>query len=247
MTYLKSLPGLLLLLICTAATAEEFSVGVEDLNYYPHYTIEGGEYKGFARAVLDAFAEKHGHVFIYQARPVTRLFHDYLNKEQFDFKYPDNKNWQADMKAGKNLFYSEPVVAFIDGVMVLPQNKGTGESQLKVLGTIRGFSPWTYMDQIKAGKIRMQETSEFVQLLKMAVNGRVDGSYLNIDVARYQLEAELNQASALVFDDSLPYAKDNYHLSTIKHPQIIEQFNAFLTDEHELIEKMKAEYGLMVE
>ncbi|ALS97438.1 substrate-binding periplasmic protein [Lacimicrobium alkaliphilum] len=227
--------------------ADDFVVGVENLHYYPHFSDKGGEYEGFARAVLDAFAKEYKHKFSYEARPVARLHDEFLNRGKFDFKYPDNRYWQADIKQGKNVIYSEPVVAYIDGVMVLPAKKGKGEEHLKTLGTIRGFTPWTYMQQIEAGTIRVQESSDFERLLKMAINSRIDGAYLNIDVARYQLQTTIEDKNALVFDDSLPFTKDNYHLSTLKHGEVIQQFNRFLSENRDLIDKLKQDYGLAVD
>lgn len=227
--------------------ADNFVVGVENLHYYPHFSDKGGEYQGFARAVLDAFSRQYQYNFSYESRPVARLHDEFLNRGKFDFKYPDNHHWQADAKQGKSVIYSEPVVTFIDGVMVRPADKGKGEAHLKALGTIRGFTPWIYMQQIEAGTVRVHESSDFERLLKMAINNRVDGVYLNIDVARYQLKSALQDADALVFDDGLPFSRDHYHLSTLKHGEIIQQFNRFLSENHGLLSQLKKEYGLSVD
>ena len=148
------------------------------------------------------------------------------------------------MKKGINVVYSDPVAAYIDGVMVTPNNKNKGEANLKNLGTIKGFTAWTYLDSIKAGKIKIRENPGFVPLLKMAIANRIDGAYLNVDVANYQLNNVMKQNGALVFDESLPSTKSNYHLSSVKHPQIIEEFNQFLKQESALVSKLKQKFNL---
>ena len=49
-------------------------VGVEDLPFAPHYSLDGeGQYRGFAREVLDAFAVDSGVSLSYKALPVDQL------------------------------------------------------------------------------------------------------------------------------------------------------------------------------
>ena len=49
-------------------------VGVEDLPFAPQYSLDGeGQYRGFAREVLDAFASDSGISLSYKALPVDQL------------------------------------------------------------------------------------------------------------------------------------------------------------------------------
>ncbi|NES81748.1 MAG: hypothetical protein F6K10_10275, partial [Moorea sp. SIO2B7] len=59
-------------------------------------------------------------------------------EESVDFKYPDNEIWSAELKRDINIYYSAPVVEYIDGVSVLPQHLGTPLSDIKIIGTVRG-------------------------------------------------------------------------------------------------------------
>lgn len=79
------------------ATERHFNVGVEELDYLPYYTSKGNNYQGYARELLDAFAKERGYTFDYKPLPVKRLFQSLL-KKQVDFKFPDNPNWQSDLK-----------------------------------------------------------------------------------------------------------------------------------------------------
>ena len=235
-----------LLAVPALSFAQTYTIGVESISYYPHYDNDKGEYKGFARDILDAFAAEKGYTFIYKPVPVARLFQEFL-AGKFDFKYPDNAYWSADMKEGKNVIYSEPVVSYIDGVMVLPGNKGMGIDALKTLGTIRGFTAWTYMDLIKEGKVKIRENNGFIPLLEMTMKGRVDGAYVSIDVARWQLAEVLGKPGGLVFDSDLPYTKSAYFLSTIKEPEVMKEFNQFLVDKKELVDGLKEKYKVDVD
>lgn len=239
--------ALLTLLAClpfslvTLAQAETFKVGVELQPYLPYSNVQDGQYLGYGRDLLDAFAAHQGHEFIYQPLPVRRLLSDFLNG-RVDFKYPDNPRWNADLKQGHSLNYSQAAAAAIDGVLVKPQFIGKGKERLRRLGTQRGFTPWPYLDEIKAGKILLIQANQIDSLLAMAMSDRVDGVYLNPQVARHQL---YNGAeSGLVFDPSLPYQDDHYFLSSIQHPEVIAQFDAFLSSQAALVQTLKKRHGI---
>lgn len=235
--------AVLVALSAVPAAAETFTVGVEDLKYYPHYSFEDGAYKGFGRAVLDAFAADARHTFVYEPMPVKRLFQALVDKS-VDFKYPDNATWSADMKDGKGVVYSAPVVRYIDGVVVLPEKAGAGADAIATLGTVRGFTPFAWLERVEAGKVTLTENSDYDALLMQTIRGRVDGAYANVDVARWRLREVLGQPEALVFDATLPHADDHYHLSTATQPAVLEEFNAWLAANQGTVAALKAEYGL---
>lgn len=127
------------ILSSVAHAQKTFIVGVEDHNYYPQYWYDSKkqEYSGYAREVLDLFAKQHNYQLIYKPYPVNRLFTSFIN-EKVDFKFPDNSYWKSDVKkeSGKHIIYSQPVTEYIDGVVVLPENKGKGLEHLKKMGTV---------------------------------------------------------------------------------------------------------------
>lgn len=115
---------------------------------------------------------------------------------------------------------------------------------LKTLGAPRGFTPWVYMGDVTAGKIKLQELDSLEAVIKSAQAKRVDAGYSNIDVAAYYMKNKMGNATILVFDESLPHDKSTYHLSTLKHANIINEFNEFQKHEKALIDKLKAQYGV---
>lgn len=236
--------GLLFLLgINRVLAGPNYVVGVEALNYYPHYSDEGKQYSGFARDLLDAFAKDKGYSFEYKILPVARLYGEFF-AGALDFKYPDNQLWQESKRKGLTIEYSEPVVSYTDGVLVLPANKGKGVEKIKSLGTVRGFTPWDYLGLVESGQIKVQEVNSFQQSLLQGINARVDGVYMNLEVGHYHLNNVLKLPGALVFDEALPSSKGFYTLSSTKNGQVIVEFNKFLIEHATEVSALKAKYGL---
>lgn len=224
-----------------SASAQTYVVGVENIDYLPQYAYKDGEYGGFARALLDAFAADKGYKFEYRALPVARLFAEFVGLD-VDLKYPDNVKWSADLKSKATVVYSDPVVNYIDGVNLPPDRVGKGVENLKVLGAVRGFTPWDWLDAVKSGAVKLQENNSFSAMLETALAGRVDGAYGNVAVAANVLENNLKQPGALVFDAGLPHTRSHYHLSSIKHPPLIAEFNAWMKANAAAVSALKAKY-----
>ncbi len=219
-----------------------FIVGVQSIEeYLPYSEYKNEKYSGFNREILDLFANTKGYTLKYDARPIKRLYIEYL-QGKFDLKYPDNPYWSADLKKKKDIKYSEPVVEYIDGVMVLPENKGKGIKNLKKLGVVAGFTPYAFLELIKTGEIEQNEIYNYERLLMLAILKRVDGVYSNIAVSRYYLKNIIKDKNALVFDPDIPHTRAQRHLSSIKHPEIIYEFNKFLKENYDIINKMKLKY-----
>ncbi|MBF0225702.1 MAG: transporter substrate-binding domain-containing protein [Desulfobacterales bacterium] len=230
--------------ICFSET-KEFVIGVEDLEYFPHYTHDGEYYKGYAREFFDNFAKQKGYVIQFKILPVKRLFKEFLDGI-IDFKYPDNPYWQQDLKKGKTIHYTNSVAEYIDGIMVLTENKGAGLDKLKILGTMRGFTAWDYLDLINSEKIKLNENNTFTGLLQQIILKRIDGAYVNVAVAKYQLNEFLKRPGSLVFDANLPHTKGSYLCSSIKYPEIIQEINNFLTENKTFIDELKKKYQIDV-
>ena len=183
---IKCLALLLCPFVLSALAQEELRVGVELQPYQPYSVVEDGEYQGYARDLLDAFATEYGYRFVYTPLPVRRLLGDFL-AGRVDLKFPDHPQWNADLKAGRTIHYSHPAAPYIDGILVKPQHLGQGLQRIGLLGTQNGFTPWPYLQEIHAGRIRLVQANQIESLLLMAANGRVDAVYLNPRVVSHQL------------------------------------------------------------
>ena len=221
--------------------ATEYVVGVGDYDYWPHHGVNDNKYQGYARELLDLFSKKTGHIFVYRPLPWKRVIHEYIRGE-IDFIYPDNSAWDVEAKKGKAVHYSNAVVTYVDGVVVLPENKGNGIRRFKTIGTIRGFDVWEGTNYIQTGQVKVAESNDFGPLLKQVLMENVDGAYIELAVANYYLREVLNKPGALVFDPDLPFREDSYYLSTIKHPEIMKIFNKFQVTERNAIEALQKKY-----
>ena len=226
------------------ATAKEaLVIGVENQYYLPVYAYENGAYQGFARDLLDAFARDRGYQVEYRALPVPRLYASFF-EGQVDFKFPDNAQWKLGQRAGKKIFYSDPVAAFVDGVSVRPEMKSARPDAIKRLGTMGGFTPWAWLDRIKAGKTTLSENTNLESLVRQTLAGRVDGAYASVAVINYQLDHVLKQPGALVFNPELPNDRDNYHLACMKRPQVVLEFNEWMRKNRAQVAALKKKYGV---
>lgn len=220
--------------------AQTLTVGVETTEYYPQYTFKNDQYGGYARDLLDLFGVTYGYDIRYKAYPIKRLLNKYL-AGKIDLKYPDNRLWAKKRKSKVIVTYSDPVVNYIDGVLVKPSDKGKGLTYLKLLGTLRGFFATEYSQEIHSGQLRISENGSITALIKQAYMGRVDGIYFNVSVAHYHL-ALSHHKHALQFDKSLPHTKAFYSLSSIHRPDVITQFNLFLKSHNKAITALKQKY-----
>lgn len=240
--------ALALLMSCPAAIATaadtSYTVVVQDYAALPPYSrYENGEYTGFNRDLLDLFAESRGYDFEYVAYPVKRLFFEFVEGAG-DLKYPDNANWALHIKGDAEIHYSDAVVVYVNGVLVPPSDVGDGVDAIKKLGLVAGWTPIGFQEQIADGTVALYENNSYAGLLKQAIAGRIDGAYSNVATSRYYLKHELERPDALVFDETLPHVRSARVLSSIKHPHLIEEFNAFLQTHADEIRELKLQYAV---
>ncbi|MCO6058472.1 transporter substrate-binding domain-containing protein [Pseudomonas sp. MOB-449] len=227
-----------------ASQAAEYRVGVEQVDYYPIYSAvpPGNEYRGYARDLLDLFATRENLHFTYVALPVRRLSHAYW-AGQLDLVFPDNPRWAAAQKPD-GVTYSQPVLQFQDAMLVLPERKGQSRESFRRLGFVRGFTPWKFQDDIAAGRVVIQEAPNPEGLIHMVLAGHVDAANLAQQVARFHLKRQGQERGLVVEPILLPLSDSFYHLSSIRHPELIRRFDAFLRREQRAVQALKARYEL---
>lgn len=224
--------------------AGTYSIGVEAYDYLPISKGEGGSYSGYARDVLDAFAAKYGHTFSYKPMPVARLIDEFAVQKTLDFKFPDNPYWAAEVKKGLSITYSKGVVSVTEGLMVLPGNKGKLTGVTKI-ATVRGFTPFPYLDQIKSKKISVNEVNNAEAAIRLGEAEKVEGVYLGVLAANYIMAETLKMPGALVLDPALPKSTNDFSLSTLAHSEVVKQLDEFLVKEKELVGKLKAKHKIV--
>ena len=236
-----------LLMLCPGlARGDSFVVGIESGSYYPIFEAGGESATGAAVEILNAFAKDSGHSIIYKSFPIPRLYKTFIAGD-VDFKFPDNEKWVSarwaddQARAGVKIIYSDPVITYIDGANVVTTRKGIGLSNLKVLGMPLGFTPLPYKALIADKKILIAENPSFEGLIQQALRGRIDAIYGNVAVVAFRV-GKLNLAGALTFDASLPYTKDSYRLSSIKYPEVIADFNNWMSRNLDALAAIKDKY-----
>lgn len=234
--------SLFAVLFCAATHAESYVIGVEDMAFAPHYSIDSqGQYQGFARELFDLFALHSGLQLSYKPLPVKRLL-SALVQGEVDFKYPDSSSWAQAQKTGKDLHYSQAVVGYVDGVLVAPKRQGQPVEQLKRLGMVNGWTPWGYQARIDAEQIQLTYSEDLRKMIHQVLKKDVDGAYFNVVVATHYLDNIRARPGALVFDPKLPNTRGTFHLSTLKHPQLIQRFDRFLIEQQAEVAALKERY-----
>ncbi|NQD94234.1 transporter substrate-binding domain-containing protein [Pseudomonas sp. CrR25] len=234
--------SLLAVLFSASSYAESYVIGVEELAFAPHYSIDKqGQYQGFARELFDAFASHSGVQLSYRALPVERLLPALLQGE-VDFKYPDSSLWAQAQKTGKDLHYSQGVVNYVDGVLVAPQQQGQPVERLKRLAMVSGWTPWGYQERIDAGEIQLTYSDDLRKMIHQALKKDTDGAYFNVVVATHYLDNIRARPGALVFDPELPHTRGAFHLSTLKHAELLQRFDRFLVERQADVDALKSKY-----
>jgi ABC-type amino acid transport substrate-binding protein len=222
--------------------AQTYVVGVEKAEFMPYSRVDDqGRYSGYARELLDSFATSAGITLEYRPLAPADLLAALLSGE-VDFKYPDNSLWGAAAKTDKNLSYSASTVDYIDGVLVLPLQKGKSIQQLKRLAVVDGWSPQEYSAPINAGQMTQVGSTDLTTLIRSVIKKQADGAYYNVEVALYALNNSYKQTNALLFDANLPYSRGSYHLSTLRHGAVLKRFDQFLQQQSAQVLALKSKH-----
>lgn len=230
-----------LLFTANAAAQKQFTVGTEDLNFYPHYDFTATDSRGFANEVLRLFAATHGYQFSFQPLPVKRLYHELDNL--VDFIYPDNPNWAKYQNSQASRLFSDPVIYNLGSTMVLPENQHIHLTQFRTLAVIHGFTPTAWLSLRDKYRFKLYEVPNAVSAINLVLRGQLDGADVEYNVAQHILR-EQQQEGALVVARQLPVTRVSFHLSTKRHPQVLQQFNRFLLSHQAQIDALKLKYQL---
>jgi len=223
---------------------KEFIIGVQDFEHYlPYSQYSSRQYTGFNKELLQMFSKKKSYKFTFLAYPLKRLYKVFLDRK-IDFKYPDNPYWSAKTKGNLKIIYSDKVIEYIDGVMVKKINKDITIEDLNDLGIVAGFTPYPYLEYIKNGQVKISEEFDYKTMIIKVLLERYEGIYSNIAVTKHYLNDVMHKKNDLVFNDNLPYIRSYRYLSSIKHPEIILEFNEFLKVEKIKIDELKKKYKI---
>ena len=222
--------------------AEKYVIGAQNLAYFPHYDFASSTDKGVAWSILEAFSEASGHEFIYLSLPIRRLQLE-LVKGSVDFVYPDNRGWYNSITTSSDKHFSLPLTSAVTGTIVKRENAGGGIGKIKHLAMPLGFTPVNWQKRIDNKHTQITWVTNTQQGLALLYQERVDG--LDLEYFVSQSSAPLAyEKGAFTLDLTLPHNEIPFSLSTLYHKDIISELNDFITSNPELIDSIKAKYGI---
>jgi polar amino acid transport system substrate-binding protein len=230
-------------LFANQCLSASYIIGVEDINYYPYFDYTSAN-PSFSKDLFVQFAADSGHQISFLPLPIKQ-FDKWLFEENIDFKFPDNPRWQQQPVSKEHtLYFSDDILLMTAGTLILSKNKDKPESFIKNIGTILGFQPTLWMEQIAQGKVKVIEDRSSKILVKQLVHGIVDGLDIDLAVANHHL-IELKLNNEIVVSQNANRQVFAYTLSTLKFPQIIQQFNVWLAENKTFVTELKARYNIL--
>lgn len=228
--------------ITTSANA--LTLGVEITDYSPYfYLSDEKKYQGAAREIFDLFSEVSQLKVSYEPMPVPRLFNEFV-RGNVDLKFPDNPLWSASLQADIKVHYSNPIFDVNESLLIVKNSESEiRKEEIKKVGSILGFSTPGIAEPVKNKEFETIRTKEVEQLIHMLASDRVQAVYFNQSVA-IDLARKLYPNKELTTHSAYPAFNYAYHLSSIKHPELISQFNRFLVSHSEQVTKIRNRYGL---
>ena len=225
--------------------AKEFIVGVEAVRYYPLFDFDTNDTSkaSFTKAVLTDFFESHNYQYKLLPLPIKRFDRWYV-EEGIDFKFPDNVRWRNNIKL--DITFSDPVVEVTAGAWVLEKNKDITREQVSSLATILGFYPTLWVDEINSGQTKLLEESTALGVVKHLLYGNAQATNIDENVIRHHL-SELGERQNIVLNKQIHSERFYYHLSTIKYPEVIEEFNQYLKDNADRLQNLKEQFNIRTE
>ncbi len=218
---------------------------MEDVQYYPLYDFNHRQPNSpsFSYELLNTFFRTYNYQVKFLPIPIKR-FDKWFIEQNIDFKFPDNKRWQSSDGPVLDITYSEPVIWLTAGSFVLKQHQNKPREWVTSLGTIIGFSPTLWLDRLSTNQTVVLEEHAPMSIVRHLLRGNLDATNIDINVINACLE-KLNKPGEIVLAANMPHERYFYALSTIKYPEIIQQFNTFLHERQDLIIKLKKKYRII--
>lgn len=232
--------ALCLVLISFSLQADRYLIGIEAINFYPHYDFSADSEGGFANEVFALFAEISGHELEMVPLPPKRLYHE-LDR-RMDFIYPDHPRWVQYQGTAPQRYFSQPVTGNLGTAMIRPQLADAGPEDIRSVAIIHGFTPVAWLSRA-ADRIELIQVPDAQSAIGLVLKGRVDAADVEYNVGSHILR-QMGRESDLLPALNLPYTLGSYHLSAVKHPRLIRQFDEFLSDHRAEIQRLKDKYQI---
>ena len=224
------------------AQAEQYIIGAQNIEYFPHYDFTSNVDKGVGWAILEAFSDASGHEFVYLDMPVRRLQIE-LNKGNVDFVYPDNPRWNSEGTTLCEKTFSKPVAHTLSGTLIRSEDIGKGLNFIKKLAIPQGFTPVKWQKRIDDNLLSVVPIEETYNALSLLQHKEVDAVDVEYHVGKYFTQS-YPQLGPFSVDVTLPFIDVPFLLSTLRHPEIIKELNLFLVNNPRLISDIYEKYDI---
>lgn len=221
--------------------AGNYVIGIEEIDYYPHYDFSRGQKRGYFVDLMKLFENHSGHTFKFEPLPVKRLYHS--STSGIDLIYPDNPKWQQYLEAGVEKHYSDPVIYTLGSTLVRPEQQHIHLNQFRTLAVIHGFAPTKWLALQSRYNYRIVDVPDVASALGLVLKGRLDGANIEYNVAQHYLRG-IQQQDKLVIGEFLPFTQLPFLISTAKYPELIQEFNLFLQEKAAEVAALKRLYQL---
>lgn len=218
-----------------------YYVGVNQDAYRPFSWVENDELQGIDRRVLDAFALSEQVKLVYLPMQRLRAI-ELLKEDHIQLLYPDDYSWHSDAKKGLSLTYSEAAVKNEIGFFL--HKRCDPNVEVKKVGALLGWVLPFYQQQIEEGTIEVLHFATIEQLLEASVQGEIDSIYSERQFLENYIASTAPRYDAIGFCEKLPSVIGDLRLSTLRHPELTERFNRFITGWSKEIRALNQLYNL---
>lgn len=242
----------LLVLFCSMTVASQddqcqllqrqYTIGTEAIAFYPHFDFTETEQPGYGNQVLARFADYANIELVYIALPVRRLYHEI--DRMVDAVYPDHPAWVTYQGTAPDRFFSARVATTLGTTFVQRDMAAISAGQVRTLAIIHGFTPVAWMPLLETLRLRVVDVPDAHSALGLLALRRVDAADVEYHVARHILST-MEPGTELSVAKNLPYIQSGYHLSSVKHPQLIRCFDQFLQESEPELIKLKQQFNLI--
>lgn len=231
-------------LIClhsSAQTREVVRVGIEQIDYYPHYDFSKTPPRGYFYELMMLFAKDAGVQLEFVPLPVRRLYQ--TATDQIDLVYPDNPRWQKYLVVDLKKVYSVPLEMNLGTTFVLAAKRDISLSQFRTLANIHGFTPTRWLELQPTYRYKLVEVADAQAALGLVLKGRVDGANVEYHVAMQFIQQQQLEGQ-LVVGRQLPYTELPFLLSSARKPALIARFNLFMQTHAAEVQQLRQKYRL---
>jgi polar amino acid transport system substrate-binding protein len=213
-----------------------YLVGMPDTQLYPQYWNVGGHLDGYLPRLLRRFAADSKINLELKPYPIRRYLLEFKGG-RLDMILPSNPAW-AEGSAGPAIVFSESVMQSRAGFISLTAD--IQPSTVKYVATLAGYTiSFLANPNTPFKSARISYVNDVNSAMLVLASKRTDVAYLHFDAAQEWIRMNPNVKAVFHFHHQYSELYD-YHMATIRHPQIVHEFNRWLQKNPGALNEIKA-------